>query len=145
TIGHTIYRQALKFIPGAGSIIGGTVASSMTLALGYGVKYAYENNIAIDYDMLGDIFEKLKYRDENGLSLAEPLVERWRAVFKLRASVVFVIYHEEKERRRCRMKILVVADHPSVSSMLELVFSKEGIQGEFAADGLEGYRKYKDG
>ncbi|MBT2569976.1 GTPase [Planococcus sp. ISL-110] len=64
TIGHTIYRQALKFIPGAGSIIGGTVASSMTLALGYGVKYAYENNIAIDYDMIGDLFEKLKKREK---------------------------------------------------------------------------------
>lgn len=64
TIGHTIYRQALKFIPGAGSIIGGTVASSMTLALGYGVKYAYENNIAIDYDMIGDLFVKLKTREK---------------------------------------------------------------------------------
>lgn len=64
TIGHTIYRQALKFIPGAGSIIGGTVASSMTLALGYGVKYAYENNIAIDYAMIGDLFEKLKDREK---------------------------------------------------------------------------------
>lgn len=64
TIGHTIYRQALKFIPGAGSIIGGTVASSMTLALGYGVKYAYENNIAIDYEMIGDLFVKLKNREK---------------------------------------------------------------------------------
>lgn len=43
------------------------------------------------------------------------------------------------------MKILVVEDNPSVSSMLELFFSKEGIQGDFAADGLEGYQKYKDG
>ena len=42
------------------------------------------------------------------------------------------------------MKILVVEDNPSVSSMLELFFSKEGIQGDFAADGLEGYQKYKD-
>ena len=65
TIGHTIYRQALKFIPGAGSVIGGTVASAMTLALGYGVKYAYENNIAIDYDMIGDLFEKYKKREKN--------------------------------------------------------------------------------
>ncbi|EGA88888.1 hypothetical protein GPDM_13581 [Planococcus donghaensis MPA1U2] len=64
TIGHTIYRQALKFIPGAGSIIGGTVASSMTLALGYGVKYAYENNIDIDYDMIGSLFEKLKKNEQ---------------------------------------------------------------------------------
>jgi two-component system, OmpR family, response regulator len=42
------------------------------------------------------------------------------------------------------MKILVVEDNSSVSSMLELFFSKEGIQGDFASDGLEGYRKYKE-
>lgn len=64
TIGHTLYRQALKFIPGAGSVIGGTVASSMTLALGYGIRYAYENDIAIDYDMIGDLFEKYKNREK---------------------------------------------------------------------------------
>ncbi|MGK7376740.1 GTPase [Planococcus sp. 1R117A] len=64
TIGHTLYRQALKFIPGAGSVIGGTVASAMTLALGYGVKYAYENNIAIDYDMIGELFEKYRTREK---------------------------------------------------------------------------------
>ena len=62
TVGHTIYRQALKFIPGAGSVIGGTVATAMTVALGYGVKYAYENNIAIDYDFIGDLFEKYKMK-----------------------------------------------------------------------------------
>ncbi|MFC3212038.1 GTPase [Planomicrobium okeanokoites] len=62
TVGHTIYRQALKFIPGAGSIIGGTVATAMTVALGYGVKYAYENNMAIDYDMIGNIFDKYKQK-----------------------------------------------------------------------------------
>lgn len=60
TVGHTIYRQALKFIPGAGSVIGGTVATAMTVALGYGVKYAYENDIAVDYDFIGDLFEKYK-------------------------------------------------------------------------------------
>ncbi|MDN7242013.1 50S ribosome-binding GTPase [Planococcus sp. N028] len=65
TVGHTLYRQALKFIPGAGSVIGGTVASAMTLALGYGVKYAYENNIAIDYDMIADLFDKYKKREKN--------------------------------------------------------------------------------
>lgn len=62
TIGHTIYRQALKFIPGAGSIIGGTVATAMTVALGYGVKYAYENDMAIDYDLIGDLFNKYKQK-----------------------------------------------------------------------------------
>lgn len=43
------------------------------------------------------------------------------------------------------MKILVVEDNPSVSSMLELFFDKEGISGDFAADGLEGYGKYVEG
>ncbi len=43
------------------------------------------------------------------------------------------------------MKILVVEDNPSVSSMLELFFQKEKISGDFAADGLEGFEKYKQG
>lgn len=43
------------------------------------------------------------------------------------------------------MKILVVEDNPSVSSMLELFFDKEGIIGDFAADGMEGYGKYVAG
>ncbi len=41
------------------------------------------------------------------------------------------------------MHILVVEDNPSVSSMLELFFSKEGITGEFASDGIEGFNKYQ--
>lgn len=43
------------------------------------------------------------------------------------------------------MKILVVEDNPSVSSMLELFFQKEAIAGDFVADGLEGFSKYKQG
>ncbi|RNF40288.1 response regulator transcription factor [Planococcus salinus] len=43
------------------------------------------------------------------------------------------------------MRILVVEDNPNVSSMLEMFLSKEGITGEFAADGVEGYDKYKKG
>jgi two-component system, OmpR family, response regulator len=43
------------------------------------------------------------------------------------------------------MKILVVEDNPSVRSMLEMFFSKEGIIGDFEADGLDGYRTYKAG
>ncbi|MGI2327967.1 response regulator transcription factor [Planococcus sp. YIM B11945] len=43
------------------------------------------------------------------------------------------------------MRILVVEDNPSVSSMLEMFFSKEGVQGDFKADGLEGYEAYKTG
>ena len=37
------------------------------------------------------------------------------------------------------MKILVIEDNESVSSMIELFFSKEGIEGSFIKDGLEGF------
>ncbi|WP_339253017.1 response regulator transcription factor [Sporosarcina sp. FSL W8-0480] len=39
------------------------------------------------------------------------------------------------------MKILVIEDNESVSSMIELFFEKEGIDGEFVKDGLEGYER----
>lgn len=51
-LGKSIFRQAIKFIPGAGSLVGGGIAGSMTLALGYGIKHAYENNIELDIDIL---------------------------------------------------------------------------------------------
>lgn len=43
------------------------------------------------------------------------------------------------------MRLLVVEDNEGVRTMLEMFFSKEGMQGDFAADGLEGYQKYRDG
>jgi GTPase len=51
-LGKSIFRQALKIIPGAGSIVGASIAGSMTLALGYAIKHAYENNIELDADIL---------------------------------------------------------------------------------------------
>ncbi|WML52953.1 response regulator transcription factor [Neobacillus sp. PS3-12] len=42
------------------------------------------------------------------------------------------------------MKILVVEDNKSVCSMIEMFFAKEGIQGEFVNDGIEGYNRYKE-
>jgi len=62
TIGQTLYRQIVKLIPGAGSIAAGIVASSLTLALGYGVKHSFENNIAINFDYIMEQFKKLKRR-----------------------------------------------------------------------------------
>lgn len=62
TLGQTMYRQVMKFIPGAGSLAGGVIASSLTLALGYGVKHAYEHNIDIDIDVIETIFTQLKKR-----------------------------------------------------------------------------------
>lgn len=41
------------------------------------------------------------------------------------------------------MKILVIEDNQSVCSMLEMFFSKEGMEGYFVHDGLEGYEAYK--
>src|SRR3954449_4659311 len=43
------------------------------------------------------------------------------------------------------MKILVIEDNESVASMIGMFFLKEGIEGEFVADGLEGYHRYKSG
>lgn len=43
------------------------------------------------------------------------------------------------------MKILVIEDNKSVCSMIEMFFAKEGIEGEFANDGMEGYNRYKAG
>ena len=42
------------------------------------------------------------------------------------------------------MKILVIEDNESVSAMIELFFSKEGIEGEFVKDGLAGYGRAQD-
>lgn len=43
------------------------------------------------------------------------------------------------------MKVLVIEDNESVCSMIDMFFSKEGIQGEFVHDGLKGYERYKEG
>ena len=41
------------------------------------------------------------------------------------------------------MKILVIEDNESVSKMIELFFSKEGIDGSFVKNGLEGFELAK--
>ncbi|MED4203953.1 response regulator transcription factor [Neobacillus mesonae] len=43
------------------------------------------------------------------------------------------------------MKILVIEDNKSVCSMIEMFFAKEGIDGVFVNDGLEGYQQFKNG
>ena len=43
------------------------------------------------------------------------------------------------------MKVLVIEDNESVSSMIELFFSKEGLKGEYVKDGLEGYKRAQEG
>ncbi|MED1470318.1 response regulator transcription factor [Bacillus salipaludis] len=43
------------------------------------------------------------------------------------------------------MKILVVEDNESVCTMIEMFFMKEGYQGEFVHNGLEGYDRFHAG
>ncbi|WP_050615078.1 response regulator transcription factor [Bacillus testis] len=43
------------------------------------------------------------------------------------------------------MKILVIEDNESVSSMIEMFFAKEGIKGVFIDNGTEGYQAYQKG
>ncbi|WP_026574413.1 response regulator transcription factor [Bacillus sp. UNC438CL73TsuS30] len=43
------------------------------------------------------------------------------------------------------MKILVVEDNESVCTMIEMFFMKEGYQGEFVNNGLEGYDRFRAG
>jgi len=54
-IGKSLFRQAVKFIPGAGSVAGAGIAGSMTLGLGYAIKYAYENDIELNADILNNL------------------------------------------------------------------------------------------
>ncbi|MGV2942095.1 winged helix-turn-helix domain-containing protein [Mesobacillus sp. LC4] len=42
------------------------------------------------------------------------------------------------------MKILVIEDNESVCEMIEMFFLKEGIEGRFVNDGLQGYEAYKE-
>jgi two-component system, OmpR family, response regulator len=41
-----------------------------------------------------------------------------------------------------KMKILVIEDNKGVCSMIEMFFAKEGIEGVFVNDGLEGYNRF---
>lgn len=59
-IGKTLFRQVVKFVPGAGSVAGASIAGGMTLALGYAVKYGYENNIELDANTLKSLYEYFK-------------------------------------------------------------------------------------
>lgn len=59
-IGKTLFRQLIKVVPGAGSVAGGSIAGGMTLALGYAMKYAYENQIELDANTLKSLYEFFK-------------------------------------------------------------------------------------
>lgn len=65
TVGRNVFRQLVKFIPGAGSIASAGVAGSMTLALGHAVKYIYENDLELSYDTLLSLTKAFKKNENN--------------------------------------------------------------------------------
>lgn len=56
-VGKTLFRQIVKLVPGAGMAAGASIAGGMTLALGYAIKYAYENDIDLDPKSLSKLYE----------------------------------------------------------------------------------------
>lgn len=56
-LGKTVFRQIVKVVPGAGSIIGASVAGATTVALGYAIKYLHVNNIDLQVEQLKTIYE----------------------------------------------------------------------------------------
>lgn len=56
-IGKTAFRQIVKVIPGAGMVVAASVAGSMTVALGYAVKYMYENDMDLNPETLKRVYK----------------------------------------------------------------------------------------
>lgn len=56
-VGKSVFRQIVKVIPGAGIIAGASVAAATTVALGYAIKYMYENKIDIDSEHLKAVYD----------------------------------------------------------------------------------------
>lgn len=63
-VGKTIFRQVVKVIPGAGSVAAAGVAGSMTFALGQAVKYAYENDLALDIHSFKKFYKNFRKKNE---------------------------------------------------------------------------------
>lgn len=60
SIGQNVFRQLVKLIPGAGSLVGAGVAGSMTLALGYAIKHIYENDLELNVETLLSLYETFR-------------------------------------------------------------------------------------
>lgn len=63
SIGQNVFRQIVKFIPGAGSLVGAGVAGSMTLALGYSIKYIYENDLELSTESLLSLYKTFRQKE----------------------------------------------------------------------------------
>lgn len=62
-MGKSLFAQIVKVFPGAGSIAGAGVAGSVTLALGYSVKYAYERGIDVTPESISKLYRKFRKKD----------------------------------------------------------------------------------
>ncbi|WP_240315698.1 Era-like GTP-binding protein [Sporosarcina sp. PTS2304] len=56
-IGKTTFRQIVKVIPGAGMVVAASVAGSMTVALGFAIKYMYENDMDLTPETLKKVYK----------------------------------------------------------------------------------------
>lgn len=65
TVGKNVFRQIVKFIPGAGSVASAGVAGTMTLALGHAIKYVYENDLELTTETLLTLTTKFKKENES--------------------------------------------------------------------------------
>ena len=63
-VGKTLFRQIVKLVPGAGMAAGASIAGGMTLALGYAIKYAYENDIDLNPKSLSKLYEMFSKKKE---------------------------------------------------------------------------------
>ena len=55
--GKTVFRQIVKFVPGAGSVVGASVAGGTTVALGHAIKYIYEQDLDLNVKALNNIYK----------------------------------------------------------------------------------------
>ncbi|OWA37904.1 GTP-binding protein [Saccharibacillus sp. O16] len=68
-LGKTLFTQIVKMFPGAGTVAAAGVAGSMTLALGYSVKYAYERGIDVTPDTVSKLYRNFRDRKNKGEKL----------------------------------------------------------------------------
>ncbi len=68
-LGKTIFSQIVKMFPGAGTVAAAGVAGSVTLALGYSVKYAYERGIDVTPDTVSKLYRNFRDRKNKGEKL----------------------------------------------------------------------------
>ncbi|NGZ74186.1 GTP-binding protein [Saccharibacillus alkalitolerans] len=68
-LGRTLFSQIVKIFPGAGSVAAAGVASTVTLALGYSVKYAYERGIDVTPESVTKLYKTFRDRKNKGEKL----------------------------------------------------------------------------